>query len=194
MLFIVAILVPFILFLGGSFLLHYPITLGALYAVNFVMIYMVLWAVVNQVVKINTQKIEIEGNALVLIRKKMFISVPLLREQDIEIPLSEIREITLIPTGVGYQLTVRFASQEKLLGMDIDINPLNSRNQEIIKKVLKLKPEIIIDDKSLKILDEYSDKIASWKTVYFMSTVVICLALILFLGISLYIGPKFAIN
>ncbi len=193
MLLLAAMLIPFIVFLGGSFLLHYPPTLGFLYSVNVVLIYLVLWAVLNQAVKINTQKIGIEGNNLVLIRKKLFMSFPLLREQDLEIPLAQIREIILVPTGVGYQLTVRFAHKEKLIGIDIDINPLYLRNSEIIKKVLELKPEISIDEKSLKILNEFKDKITSWKNVYLMSTLVICLALVIFLGISVYFGHKLAL-
>lgn len=190
MLFIVTLLVPFILFIGGSYLLHYPLTLGVLYAFNVTLIYFVLWAVFNQAVKINTQTIALEGDMLHLLRKKLFMSFPLIREQDLEIPLAKIREIDLIPTGVGYELTVRFADQEKFFGIDMDINPLNSRNPEMIRKVLTIKPDIVIDEKTKKTLDEFEEKMTSWKNVYLISTAVIFLALFLFFAVSIYLAPK----
>lgn len=190
MLIAVTLLVPFVLFVGGSYVLNYPVTLGVLYAFNVTLIYLVLWAVFNQTVKIHTQKIRVEGDRLILLRKKLYMSFPLLRVTDIEIPLADIRELSLVPTGVGYQLTVRFVHEERLFGIDIDINPLNPDNAETIRKMAGLYTDIGFDERTQKILDEFETKIPSWKGVYIISALVICFALAVFFAVSIYLGTR----
>lgn len=190
MLLIATLLVPFILFIGGSILLHYPLSLGALYAVNVMLIYVVLWAVFNQAIRINSQIIKIEANMLVILRKQLYMSFPVVRVSDIEIPVADIREVLLVPTGVGYQLTIRFSSEDKMMGVDVDLNPLNLNNPRVINDLLKLQPGVVCDKSTKKILFEYNNKITAWKRNYVLSVAVIALALVTFLGISIYLGTR----
>lgn len=193
MLFVLAVCIPFILFVGGSFLLNYPATLGVLYSFNLTLIYLVLWACLNQAVKIGSQEMWIKENKLQMMRKKIYMSFPLLRGSDIEIPLDSIRAISLVSSGVGYQLTVRFMHQDKVLGIDLDINPLKPGNAVILRDIAGL-PEVAVDEGTQKILDKFEEKINSWKRVYFISVTVIILALVVFLGASLYYGAGWGRN
>lgn len=189
MLFVLAVCVPFILFIGGSFLLNYPATLGVLYSFNLTLIYLVLWAALNQAVKINSQNMCIEENKLQMMRKKIYMSFPLVRGSDIEIPLDSIRAISLVSSGIGYQLTVRFLHEDKVLGIDLDINPLKPANAEILRNIAG-RSEVTVDEGTQKILDKYEEKIPSWRRVYFITVTVIFLALAVFLGVSLYFGSR----
>lgn len=193
MLFVLAVCVPFILFVGGSFLFNYPATLAVLYSFNLTLIYVVLWAAINQAVKINTQEMRIAGNKLLMMRKKIYMSFPLVRGADIEIPLDAIREISLVSSGVGYQLTVRFLHEDKVLGIDLDINPLKPANAVILRDIAG-RSEVTVDERTLKILDKYEEKIPSWKRVYFISVSVIFMALAVFIGASLYFGAGWGRN
>lgn len=193
MLFVLAVCIPFILLVGGSFLLNYPATLGVLYSFNLTLIYLVLWAALNQAIKISSQEMWIKENKLLMMRKKIYMSFPLIRGSDIEIPLDAIRAISLVSSGVGYQLTVRFLHEDKVLGIDLDINPLKRANAAILRDIAK-RPEVTVDEGTQKILDKYEEKISSWKRVYFISVTVIFLALAVFLGASLYIGAGWGRN
>lgn len=182
--------IPFTLFLGGAYVLDYPLALGLLYGFNMILMYLVLWKVSDQVVKVQTQKMSISGDSLVLMHKKVFTSFPVVRHVDLEVPLDRIRGITLTPTHAGYFLTIRFEQEGKTMGVDMDINPLSTANRDTIQAVLKAVPGVETDKGTEDLLNSYEDKALSWKWVYLCSGFVLILALGIFLFISIYLGTK----
>lgn len=182
--------IPFTLFLGGAYVFHYPPALGLLYGFNMVLMYLVLWKVSDQVVKVQTQKMSISGDSLVLMHQKVFTSFPVVRHMDLEVPLDSIRGITLTPTHVGYFLTVRFEQEGKTMGVDMDINPLSTANRDTIQAVLKAVPGVETDKGTEDLLNSYEDKALSWKWTYMCSGFVLILALAIFLFISIFLGTR----
>lgn len=178
---------PFILFIGGSYILHYPVTLGALYGFNMAMIYLVGLGVSNQMIKVFTQKLEIAGDNLILARKQIFGSFPIIRELNLEVPLDHIAGLTLQPTRVGYLMKVNFQQDGKRMGADLDINPLENKNRSIINELFSRYPKIETDETTRGILSDYDNKILSWRGTYMFSLAVIGIALAVFFMISLYI-------
>ncbi len=182
------VVVPFLLFVGGAYLLHYPVSLGFFYGLNMALMYLVLWKVVNQVIKIQTQKMGLSGCSLVLSCKQLFTSPPVFRHLDLEVPLSRIRTINLLPTRLGYLLTIRFEQEGKMMGLDMDLNPLRLENKDVLRQVLTGAPEVEIDQETENVLNRYADRVRSWKGSYAFSLAVLGLALTVFLLISLYLG------
>ncbi len=188
MILLILITVPFILFLGGAYAMHYPLPLGVLYSLNVALMSVVLWIVASQITKIHTQRLEISGNDLKLSRKQLYFSFPALRLTELEIPLELVRGISLLPTRAGYLMTVRFAQEDKTMGVDLDINPLRIENRDTINRVLEQVQGVSTDDVTRKTLLEYDKKLLSWKSNYMLSFFVIGLALVIFFFISLYLG------
>ena len=190
MLLFVVLLTPFILFLGGAYVLHYPVTLGLLYAFNLVLMYIVLWMLANQVMLIYTQKMGIENEELLLSRKQIFLSLPVIRVLDLNVSLKDIKKISLSSTRIGYFLTMRFDHGDKTMGIDLDLNPLSIKNRDVLQLVLSNPLGITTDEGTARILDEYSRMMGSWKGNYVFSFLVLGLALVAFLVISLLLGMK----
>ena len=182
---------PFVLFIGGSYVLGYPVGVGILYSVNVALIYLVMLAINNQIIKIHTQQLEIRGSLLVLSCKQMGRSFPLMRRSDLEVPIGDIKNLLMIQTRAGYELTVQFEIDGKLMGVDLDINPLIPKNGMTIERVLGLNPAIEVDPETRGILNNYEKKVALWKGSYLLSLFVVALALIVFFIISVYLGAKF---
>ena len=188
MLLLIMILVPFVLFLGGVYVLEYPLPLGIMYSFNFALVSVVMWAVINQVTKIHTQVLEVNGGNLRLTRKQLYLSFPLIRLTELEIPLESLMGFRLQPTRAGYLLSVQFKEENKTMGVDLDINPLNVANRDVLNLILKYSEDAEIDEVTEKTLQEYDIKLLSWKSSYMMSFFVIGLALVIFFFISLYLG------
>lgn len=182
---------PFILFIGGSYVLGYPVGLGILYSVNVALIYLVMLSITNRIVKIYTQRLEIRGILLVLSCKQMGRSFPVMSGCDLEVPIADIKSLILIQTRAGYELTVQFECDGKLMGVDLDINPLKPENGKLVERVLELNPAIEVNPETREILNNYEKKVASWKGSYLLSLFVVALALIVFFVISVYLGARF---
>ncbi len=187
---LVILVVPFILFLGGAYILHYPVTLAVLYGLNFGLMYLVLWAIANQILKIQTQRMTISEGNLLLSRKQMYMSFPIINKLELEVPLDSIRDISLATTRVGYLLTLRFDQEGKTMGVDLDINPLSCENGEVLQEVLTRMPDITADEGTRKTLCDYTKEILLWKGNYMLSFFVLSLALVIFLAVSIYLGTK----
>jgi len=185
---VILIVFPFVLFLGGAYLLDYAMPLGVLYSLNFALMSVVLWSVANQVTKIHTQRLEISGDNLKLSRKQLYFTFPAIRVTELEIPLEFVREISLQSTRAGYMMTARFAQEDKTMGVDFDINPLRVENRDTINRVLELVKGVKTDDVTQNTLLEYDQKLLSWKSNYMLSFFVIGVALVIFFFISLYLG------
>jgi hypothetical protein len=185
---VILIAFPFVLFLGGAYVMDYAMPLGVLYALNFALISVVLWSVANQVTKIHTQRLEISGSNLKLSRKQLYFTFPAIRVTELEIPLELVRGISLQSTRAGYLMTARFAQEDKTMGVDFDINPLRVENRDTINRVLELVKGVKTDDVTQNTLLEYDQKLLSWKSNYMLSFFVIGVALVIFFFISLYLG------
>lgn len=190
MLIILTVVIPFAMFLGGAYLLHYPVTLGLLYAFNMVLVYLVLWAAANQITKIYTQRIEIQAHKLVLLRDQLYTSFPILRKSDIEISIENVKNIALTQTSIGYLLTVLFEEENKQMGIDLDINPLRTENVDTLKEVLGQIPSLQINQTTTDILDNYQKKTMTWRGNYIFSLTVLGVALGIFLIISIFLGLR----
>jgi hypothetical protein len=189
MLFLVlTLLVPFAMFVGGSFYLNYPVTLGLLYGFNFILMYIVLWKVIGQIIEIHTQKMSISNGNLILTREQLNTSFPLICRADLIILISAIKVIHLIPTRIGYLLKVRFEEEDKIMGIDLDINPLHIENKEVLLQAMALVGGLQIDSQTQEVLDSYNKKLASWKGNYVVSLALIAVALVMFLAVSLFLG------
>lgn len=185
---LILLVFPFILFLGGAYVLNYPLSVGMLYALNMSLIYIVLWFLVNQIVKVQTQRMKVSGGLLLLSRKQLFLSPPVLRRLDLEVPLEQIKKISLSPTRVGYLLTVRFRENDKTMGVDLDINPLRVENKTALADVLRQFPGIEFDRESRRILEEFENKMLAWRGTYVSSLFVLALALVVFFAVGVYLG------
>lgn len=161
-----------------------------LYVFNVAIIYLVIWSLASQVTKVFTQTMALEEGDLVLSRKQIIFSFPILRELGLQIPVSSIEEINLQQTRVGYFLITRFNQDGKTMGVDLDINPLKGENKVILEQILKLNSKINVDEGSLRILEKYKNEALSWKASYTLSFFVIALALIIFPVITIMLGSK----
>ncbi len=188
--FLTLLAVPFLLLIGGAYILDYPVGLGILYGLNLALIYLVLWKVVNQIIKVHTQKMSISGNNLILSCKQMFTSFPVFRHLDLEVPLYCIRSLRLLSTRIGYLLTVHFEQDGKTKGVDLDINPLRIENRDTLREVLSGSPGVEIDKTTENVLDGYAKNVSSWKGSYIFSLLILVLALIIFLFVSVYLGTR----
>lgn len=184
----VAVLFPFALFITGAYLFEYPVTLGILYATNIVLIYVVLWMVINQIIKVQSQAMQIYGASLLLSRKEMFLSFPIIHKLALEIPLASLRSICLLPTRLGYQLKVRFEEAGKTMGVDLDLNPLRTANKDVLQQLLVQTPGLICDETTEQCLQEYERKVRAWKGSYLFSLSLIACALVIFILTSIYLG------
>jgi len=188
MLLVIALVSPFFLFISGAYIFDYPAPLGVLYGLNVALIYVVLWFVANQAIKVHSQKMSILGNNLYLSRKQIFFSTPVVRRLELEVPLDSVRAVSLVPTKVGYQMTVRFDQGDKTLGVDLDLNPLKTENRDVLARLLAAVPGLNCDETTGKCLEEYEKKIFSWKGSYVFSLLLIGFALVIFLFVSIYMG------
>ncbi|MDT3699643.1 MAG: hypothetical protein RO469_09455 [Thermincola sp.] len=161
-----------------------------LLAFNLVVMYFVIWSLAGQCIKVFTQTMSLQAGLLVLSRKQLFFSFPVLREAGLEIPVNSIGEISLEQTRVGYLLTARFNQDGKAMGVDLDINPLKVENRVVLEQVLKSNNRIKLDEPSAKIMENYGSKALSWKASFILSFLVISLALIIFPIVSLMLGAK----
>jgi|GEM_PF-3596045 len=184
------VVLPFVIFVGGAYAFNYPVTLGVLYGFNVAVMCLVLWAAANQVCKVYTQKIETKGDMLVLSRHQMHMSVPLLRVSQLEIPLAGIRSINLQLTRIGYLLTVKFLEDGKLLGTDLDINPLRPENRDVLTGLINSLPETEVGEGTNDVLHDWEKRKLSWKGNYVFSTFVFLLALVILAAVSFYLGMK----
>lgn len=190
MVFLVILLTPFVIFLAGAYVLNYPLTVGILYAFNLALIYVVLWAVGNQVVKVFTQKLSINGDSLILARKELFLRFPMLADLDLAIPLKGITDFSLKQTRIGYLFTLRFNQEGKTMGVDLDLNPLRPENGRTLSEVLAGNPKMNVDEETKTILAEYSNKALSWRGSYLFSFFILGMALVIFFVVSVYLGTK----
>lgn len=186
----VALIAPFILFLGGAYLLHFPWTLGLFYALNLAIMYVIIWALANQCIKIYSQSMVLAEQSLILARKQIFLSFPMVRNLELSVPIERIEEITLQQSRISYQLTLRFRQDEKTMGVDLDLNPLKIENKIILEQVLQQNAGIELDKASQGILDKYNNEVMSWRASYTLSFFVIALALIIFPVVSIMLGSK----
>lgn len=185
-----ALAVPFILFIGGAYILHFPWTLGLFYAFNLAIMYVIIWSLANQCIKIFSQTMVLQEHSLVLARKQIFLSFPMVRSLELQIPVESIEEITLQQSRISYQMTARFRQDGKTLGVDLDLNPLKVENKTVLQQLLQLNTGIKIDKPSRGILDKYNNEVMSWRASYTLSFFVIALALIVFPIVSIMLGSK----
>lgn len=190
MVLLLAIITPFILFVGGAYVFGFPVTLGFLFAFNFAVMYLIIWSLANQCTKVFTQTMAVEEGCLVLARRQIFSTFPILRDLELQIPVDSIKEINLQQTRVGYLLTARFDQDGKIMGVDLDINPLKRENKATLDKVLKLNDKIKLDEASREIFEKYNNEALSWRASYTLSFFVVVLALIIFPVVSIMLGSK----
>lgn len=182
---------PFLFFIGGAYVLGYPAGLGLLYGINVTLIYIVALAVANRVVRIHSQRLEIHDGNLILSRKQMSLSSPITCQCEMAVPIEDISTVELQQTRAGYELTVRFEEAGKMMGVDLDINPLKSENRHTLERVLRINPDIEVNKQTREVLDRFEEQVSSWKGSYLLSLLVIGLSLAVFFVISIYLGAKY---
>ena len=190
MVLLLALVTSLILIIGGTYLFSLPITLGFLYAFNFAVIYLIIWVLANQCIKVFTQTIKVEEGCLFLAQKQLFSTFPILRNLDLQIQVESIEEIDLEPTRIGYLLTARFNQDGKTMGVDLDLNPLKGENKAVLEQVLKLNSGIKIAEASRGILEKYNNEALAWRASYTLSFFVVALSLIIFPVVSIILGSK----
>lgn len=190
MVLLLALVTSLVLIIGGAYFFSLPITLGFLYAFNFAVIYLIIWVLANQCIKVFTQTMAVEEGCLVLAQKQLFSTFPILRNLDLQIPVDSIEEIDLQSTRIGYLLTAHFNQNGKTMGVDLDLNPLKGENKAVLEQVLKLNPRIKLAEASRGILEKYNHEALSWRASYTLSFFVVALALIIFPVVSIILGSK----
>lgn len=188
--FFLLLIIPPVLFVGGAYLLDYPLSLAALYGINVALMYVVLWAGGNQIIKLQSQQMIIAGQYLKLFRKQLSMIWPLIRQSELEITLNDLRGISLQQTRIGYLLTLRFQQDDKVMGTDLDLNPLRPENRDVLQRVLQMYPGVTTDETTAKIFAEFEKRMASWKAHFGFSLLLVGIAIAVFFAVSVFLGIK----